>query len=138
MADNPDTCFKLFARRLDKFASKYNLQVEKYRHGMAVWNLFFQHPLGGCGRVDVGVNGEEVHLLQWWTVDDYERLRRKSKSTRWEKLCNPADCLEEKLLESISEILAWQLSELKDLGGIAPGPWCNDPAKRPRYPVVKM
>lgn len=138
MAGNPDTYFKPFASRLDRFVLQHNLKVEKYRHGMARWNLFFQHPLGGCGRIDVGTDGQVVSLIKWWILDDYELLRRKSRSMPPYRIANPVDCLEERLSEAIKDVLTWSLNELEDQGEISPGPWRDDSAARPTYPVVKI
>lgn len=134
MNTNLENYFAPFAERLDKFISIHNLEVVKYKHGMSLWNLFFQHPKGGCGKIDVGTDGEQVLIMQWWTLDDYEALARRSKSKPWQTIKNPHECLEDKLIEAIKEVMEWDEKDLEPKGGIAPGPWQN-PDQRHQYPI---
>jgi hypothetical protein len=49
---------------------------------------------------------------------------------------NPVECLEEKLLEAIRDILGWEKKELKSQGIFSLAGF--DPALQRQYPTVKM
>jgi hypothetical protein len=133
MSFHPADNFKYIADRLDRFAEKHNLKVEKYYQNMPFWNFFFNHPLGGYGRIDIACEDHNVYLIKWWTIDDYDKRKRYHRHESVGKIENE-DQLEAKMLEAIREILGWEKKSLKNLGRINPGLY-SEPANRPKYPI---
>ncbi len=106
----PHELFAGYEGALAGFASKYNLQTEKYRHDMPRWSFSGQHPKGGIARIELGFNYERVaHIQRWWTFDDYDKCFR---AIRYEESQSvnivPENAIQ--ILESnLREIIGWEL-----------------------------
>ncbi|MES2604831.1 MAG: hypothetical protein V4603_07830 [Pseudomonadota bacterium] len=132
MEPTPEALFHPYATRLDGFAHRHNLLVEKYRHDVAMWSFFFQHPLGGSGRIILQINkSKEVFLQKNWTLYLYDKSLRRSRDTNPERIDKPDDRLEAVVLAAIKDILGWELASLTDTAQVSM-PAGVDPVKYPK------
>ena len=103
---------------LSRFASAYELKIEKYYHDAPSWSLLFRHTSGGVAKIDVERTSDE-HIRIWshWWIDKYETGTRFLKTEKGAEM--PASSLGDGriLSDTLLRILGWQKAELSPHGG---------------------
>jgi hypothetical protein len=94
--------FEPYESALTRFAISNGLEIEKYRHGVAIWQFRKLHPRDGRARIAVLMNGKGgIHVQLYW---DREGFFKRSK--------NGEDCYVNLNSDELSEILETKLNEI--------------------------
>ena len=130
---------------LFKFASDFNLMIDKYYHNSKSWTFRFKHPKGGGGSVSLFYeNGENCSIGNAWHINEYDTFTcyYKNGNNNYYKIAdvNVYKALEDKL----KEVIAWDKNDLKPHRGYK-NPWGKYSKKQwleiysvENYPKVRL
>jgi hypothetical protein len=104
-----DQFFMRFSWAFLNFAAAHHLRVDKYWHDFPSWRFSFKHPKGGLACIEVFKEGEnQVSVLAYWWLDDYEQGTRSSRKHESETFDVESMDMAGLLNESLNTLLSWQ------------------------------
>jgi hypothetical protein len=112
---NLSQCERFFvplAATIQRFAARRNLALNRYSHESPSWDLSFEHPAGGFGRLSLAKSPTdtlEISAVVW--IDDYDSFTRRLRKLVPKEVANDEASLTARLDSTIDEVLAWPLDE---------------------------
>lgn len=139
-----ESFFESFGPRLEAFAARHGLTVEKYEHNAPSWSLLFRHPRGGVGKVDVErVSGDSARLTATWWIDSYRDGVRRIKMEAGRDRPASEAVQDDVLTGALRGILGWREQDLVTYGGykkLWQGQWSEEEFERfsSEFPAPKL
>jgi hypothetical protein len=108
--------FKGISEKLERFAKKHNLRIEKYLHRRPAWSFFFRHPKGGCAVIMVGKWGDKhVEVIASWWFDEYKELRCSIKDSNRKRVTTETSLLLRTMEDILTTVVSWERADLKPI-----------------------
>jgi hypothetical protein len=100
--------FASISDKLNEFASKHELLLERYYHESPSWRFSFRHPRRGVGCVEVmRVFDDSIKVYIYWWLDDYDQFARFIKRDETPEYVVGEVNLVELLDEQLRTVLSW-------------------------------
>ena len=104
---------------VQKFAAEHNLLLETWQQDIGIWALYFEHPNGGVGRIDIRSGpARRARVGSCWCVEEGRELRVAHGR---ELLLRPEQPeFSEGLSQALRSMLAWDASQLHEASDLPP------------------
>lgn len=103
---------------LEAFASRHNLQIEKYYHESPSWSFLFRHPRRGVAKIDAKRESDcEIKISAAWWYDDYSLATRSMKTFSNPIMNFRSPSLADVLESTLQTVAAWQFGSWDEIHG---------------------